>query len=165
MFYGLVKQQHAVEIATRVCDVLGHGSNHNAVQLLLETAAQETHLGLYPDRSIYSAGFGLCQVDEIGFVDVQKRTRKKDRVALLTNLGVDLNQVEHRELEHSPLLSFVICRLHYKLKPKPIPTDLASRAAYWKKNYNTKSGKGTPGEYVENAHRYLDGLLGAEEYD
>ncbi|MEH6649981.1 MAG: hypothetical protein V7707_08165 [Motiliproteus sp.] len=160
-FYGLTEPTHAVDIATQVCDLLGHGKNNRAVHLLLETAAQETHLGQYRDGTDYRAGFGLCQVDEIGFVDVVQRTRSKNKALLKEQFDIDLDLVAHRELEHSPLLSMVICRLHYKLKPEVVPVDLADRAAYWKKHYNTVAGKGEPVEFIDNAQHYIAPLLGS----
>ncbi|TQV85269.1 hypothetical protein FKG94_03175 [Exilibacterium tricleocarpae] len=151
MYYGLAKRVHAVEIAKAVCNVLGNGANRNADRLLLETAAQETRLGTYRDLTPYAAGTGLCQVDQIGFDDVLTRTRDVHRYKTIEYFGIDLSLVHYRELELSPLLSFVVCRLFYLLIPDPIPQSLAERAGYWKRHYNTVAGKGSVGEYMRNA--------------
>lgn len=155
MSYGLVKTSHARDIARAVCDVLGRGSTNMGCTLLLETAAQETHLGQYRDPTPYGAGTGLCQIDLISFEDIKERTRSKHKEAILEAFGVDLDKVSYQELEHSPLLSFIFCRLHYKLIPEAIPVTLAARADYWKRYYNTSAGKGSALEYVDNAKRYL----------
>ncbi|RDH41813.1 hypothetical protein B9G39_25820 [Zooshikella ganghwensis] len=76
--YGLVSSTQALEIATKVCDVLGNGSSY-AVDLLLETAAQETKLGNYPDRAPTGAGIDLCHIDPISLKDIQNRSRSADR--------------------------------------------------------------------------------------
>jgi len=153
--YGLVRSSHAADIARAVCDVLGRGASNMGCRLLLETSAQETHLGQYRDPTTYRAGTGLCQIDLISFEDIKARTRAKHKKAILDAFGIHLDKVEYRELELSPLLSFIFCRLHYKLLPDPIPVDLKGRAGYWKRFYNTSAGKGSAEEYIENAHRYL----------
>jgi hypothetical protein len=158
MYYGLTHASHAVDMARVVCDVLGHGVNNTGVHQVIETCQQETHLGLFRDRTDYGAGFGLSQIDKIGFDDVQIRTRVHHKEALREKFDIDINIIEHRELEHSPLLSIIVCRLHYKLKPEPFPADVEGRAHYWKKHYNSEAGKGTVEEYLENA-RELEGLL------
>lgn len=152
--YGLPSPSLAPAFAAAVCDVLGHGSKGGAVTMLLETAAQETHLGRYRDPTPDGAGRGLCQCDPIGFQDVLARARDVDVYAVQKYFGIDLRNTEHRHLDVSPLLAFVVCRLFYKLIPEPFPTNLPGRAAYWKKYYNTRAGKGSVGEYIENVKRF-----------
>ncbi|RDH41412.1 hypothetical protein [Zooshikella ganghwensis] len=156
--YGLTSPNQALEIATKVYEVLGNGSGY-AVDLLLETAAQETKLGNYPDRTPTGAGVGLCQIDPILFKDIQNRARSADRDRLKESFNVDLSKLPHRDLAYSPLLSFIFCRLHYKLRPGAIPETLEGRANYWKKHYNTVAGKGRPEEYVRSAE-LVRGLIG-----
>ncbi len=151
MYYGISGPIEAVKLARMVCAVLGNGSNETAVQLLVETSQQETKLGAYRDPTPYSAGHGICQFDKIGFVDVRQRTRAAAARSIYKRFGVTLKQVEHRELEFSPMLSFIFCRLFYRLIPEPIPKTLAGRAAYWKKYYNTEKGAGTAEEYIHSA--------------
>lgn len=152
--YGLVRPEQASEFVHAVCDVLGHGSNGKAVQMLLETAAQETHLGRYRDPTANGAGRGLFQCDRIAFIDVQKRARQADVDAVRAAFGFDVRTLEHVQLDSSPLLAAVFCRLFYKLIPDLFPAHLPGRAAYWKRFYNTFDGKGTSEEYMRNAQRY-----------
>lgn len=153
--YGLVNPNQAREYASAVCDVLGHGERGGATIMLLETAAQETHVGRYRDPTPNGAGRGLCQVDEIAFVDVVARSRDKNLGLISQAFGIDMAMVQHRDLDFSPLLSFIVCRLFYMLIPEPFPLDLAGRAQYWKTHYNTKLGKGTVDEYIHNVKRFL----------
>lgn len=155
--YGITRPEQAVQIAQDVCDVLGHGSGF-AVQLLVETACQETLLGQLRDPTPYGAGTGLCQIDRIAFEDIQRRTRPRYIKLIKEAFGIELALVEYRELEHSPLLAMIFCRLHYLLVPASIPRTLEERAMYWKVYYNTKAGKGEPEEYVRNAE-LMEGLL------
>lgn len=154
--YGLVVPAQAIEYAIAVCDVLGNGENGAAVQLLLETAAQETHLGRYRDPTPNGAGRGLFQCDLIAFQDVQQRARVHDLTAVRSRFGFDITRVEHSALDSSPLLAAVFCRLHYKRVVELIPATLEGRADYWKAFYNTAAGKGTAAEYVRNALKFVD---------
>lgn len=149
IYYGLTDLSQLVEMSHRVCEVLGHGSNNAAVDLLLETACAETLMGTLRDRTDYRAGGGVTQIDPIGLRDVQKRTPGRIMQLVRNEFDINLSAVEHRELEHSPLLSLIVCRLHYRLKPEQIPADRLGRAAYWKRHYNTSAGKGSPEEYLD----------------
>lgn len=152
--YGLRDVEHARELAQKVCDVLGHGEKGVAAALLLETAAAETQMGTFPDRTERD-GFGLCQNDRIGILDIQKRARDRDVEAVRRAFGYNIRTVQPEALNDDPLLSFIFCRLHYKLRPEIIPASFAGRATYWKWFYNTKAGKGTPEHYMKSAERHL----------
>lgn len=152
--YGL-NGRTVLEIAMEVCDTLGHGKNKVAPALLAETAAAETQLGNYQDPTPNGAGYGICQFDLIGFKDVIKRTRAKDKEKVLDNFGYYLDSVKLEDLGDDPTLSFICCRLKYRLIPDLIPTDIISRAAYWKRWYNSTAGKGTVEHYLEAAETHL----------
>jgi hypothetical protein len=149
--YGLAHPAQLQLIVQAVCDCLGHGSRGMAVTMLMETAAQETRLGMYGDPTPDGAGRGVFQVDEIAFLDVQARARLSDVNVIARTFGVDIRRVSHEQLDFSPLLSAIFARLFYKLIPEPFPLDLAGRAAYWKKYYNTISGRGTIQEFINHA--------------
>lgn len=149
--YGLVHPSLALVYARAVCDAVNDLPSTNALSLLLETAAQETRLGTYRDPTPYGAGTGLCQFDRIGFDDVKERTSGAWRTLIKVAFDIDIKAVEYRELEESPLLNFIFCRLKYRLVPEAIPSTVEGRAAYWKRYYNTVAGKGTVEEYIANA--------------
>lgn len=155
LHYGLTSLNHAAECAHEACKLFGYGVDRSAWYLLMGTAAQETHLGELPDRHADRLGVGLMQFDQIGFDDVCQRTRAKHSELLKELLGVDLSQLELRDLAYSPLLSMVMARLKYKLVPDAIPIDKAGQAYYWKKHYNSDSGAGTIEKYLHNYWRIL----------
>lgn len=159
--YGITRTTQALEMARDVCDVLGHGRNNKAVNLLIETACQETWLGQYHDRHYHVMGVGLCQFDQIGFDDVRQRTSAAVAEKIKDEFGIDIRSIELRELAYSPLLSLIFCRLKYRLIPDPIPATLEGRAEYWKTHYNSLLGDGTPEEYVRNYRRHGKALLEA----
>ena len=154
-FYGIVHQDQPLQFADAVCAVLGQGKNRVAVRMLLETCAQETHLGRFRDANFYEHGIGLYQMDRIGWQDVVARTKQVDVHLVRDKFGFDIRSVQHRDLAFSPLMATVFARLFYKLKPDEFPAEVEGRALYWKQNYNTAAGKGSVAEYLNNVRTYL----------
>lgn len=154
VFYGLESRQHAVDLARLVCSKIGTLTTNYDLLLLLETACAETQLGAFPDKYAFN-GYGLLQADEIGVVDVIARTKVQHKQTIKREFGIDLNTVIPPDLEKNPLLAFIVARLHYMLRPEPIPRDMAGRALYWKRFYNTEAGKGTVEHYLKSAHAIL----------
>tara|TARA_Y100001934_G_scaffold100683_1_gene123850 strand:+ start:1810 stop:2340 length:531 start_codon:yes stop_codon:yes gene_type:complete len=153
--YGLKSKIQALSLAHQVCNVLGHGSHGYATNLLLETAAAETSLGLYQDPTPGGAGMGLNQHDLIAFQDIISRTPMRLVKTIHMHFGYDIRKLVHTDLANDPLLSFIFCRLHYRLRPEPIPSSLRGRAEYWKQFYNSMAGKGTVTHYLDSANTYL----------
>lgn len=152
--YGLVYPGQARDYVETVCDLLGNGVGGYAVDMLLETAAAETHTGLFRDPTPGGAGRGLFQCDRIAFEDVQVRAPRSDMDKVLVEFGIDVLSAEHRDLDFSPLLATIVCRLFYKRIPEAFPSSMTERANYWKRYYNTALGKGTPEQYIEKSQRY-----------
>ena len=48
----------------------------------------------------------------------------------------------------------VLCRLHYRRVPKPLPRTLDEQSRYWKDYFNTAKGKGTPEHFMEIVSKY-----------
>lgn len=155
LYYGLVSQKQLREYIVAVCSVLGYGgSGGYAVDMLIETAAQETHAGKYRDPTPEGAGRGLFQMDVIAFNDIRNRTGANDIRKVIDNFGIDIRTVTHQCIDFSPLLAAIFCRLFYKLIPDAIPSSVEGRAAYWKRFYNTESGVGNAAKYVQNVRIY-----------
>lgn len=150
MYYGIVKQQQAYDYARAVCEAISKTNLNNAIALLIETACAETQLGKYKDPTERYAGTGLTQVDESTF-DWLKSKYDSSKVEndLKIAFGFTLSKVQYLELDLSPLLAFVFCRLRYMTVRDPIPGTRIERAKYWKKNYNSSIGKGTVEGYLK----------------
>lgn len=148
LYYGLVDEEEAYKYIKVVCDSLGYGKNKNADKLLLETAKAETLLGKAKDTTLTKAGCGLCQFDKEPFEDVKERVMKY-RYIILDKMKIDIQIVEYEWLTYNPLLSFLFCRLKYRLIPEEIPTTLEGRARYWKKYYNSILGAGDIYHYLQ----------------
>lgn len=151
LYYGVVSQKALLEQSQQICDVLGHGVNKTAVAQMMGTCAAETLCAQARDKTLYGAGAGVAQVDEGTFDWLKgKFQNDKDVAPLLKDaFNVDLSKVQYRELDFSPLLSLIFCRLRYRTVTAPIPASHEERAKYWKDHYNTDAGKGSPEEYLE----------------
>lgn len=156
MKYGLLNAQQIEETIVSVVAVLGGGSD--AISLMLGTCAAETNLGKAKDRHTES-GFGLFQMDKIAVFDVVDRTRGHHRDLIEDHYGINVDEVEPRDLNHNPLIAAIMCRLFYKLIPEAIPSDMEGRADYWKKYYNTEAGKGTPEHYLKQSEQLFNSDL------
>ena len=150
-YYGLTSFQMLQEAVYAVCDVLGHGQGNKAALLMLETAAQETRAGTFKDPTPYGAGRGVFQIDKIAFDDLCTRCPPRVYESIKQAFAIDIRKCQHNQVDSSPLLAAIFCRLFYYLIPAPIPQTVEERADYWKKYYNTVAGKGTAAEYVANA--------------
>lgn len=151
MFYGLMLKEDAVIAARAVCEIIGSpATRENAVALLVETAAAETLLGELRDPTMYAAGTGLTQVDK-GTFDWLKGlyANTSTAEAIQKRFNIDISRTQYQELETSPVLAMIFCRLRYLRAQGAIPDTLVGRAEYWKKWYNTSAGKGTVDGYIK----------------
>ena len=77
----------------------------------------------------------VCELDWSHFTNPNE---KKWEFILTTNLAAQI----------------VMCRLHYRRVPKPLPKNLLDQANYYKKYYNTYKGKATPEHFMEIVTKY-----------
>lgn len=158
--YGLVKKQHALDIATAVCDCLGHGKHGVAVEMLMETCAAETGVCEVVDRHLYKLGVGANQTDENTFDWLmQKYGEGKHADNIRRFFGIELKVVQYMELAVNPLLSFIFARLLYMTRVEPIPKNRSARSGYWKRWYNSSRGKGSEQHYMLMCECTLDKLV------
>jgi hypothetical protein len=140
----------------------------HAGNLLLGTAAQESNF-VYRRQIGFSTGtrgaFGLWQIEQGSMKSslslLNRRpeflaasfaflvTYPNNLCALLSayNVATIANVMRY---EMGDPMACLFARLHYLRINAPIPADLAGQAAYWKQHYNTKRGKGTPQQYIDN---------------
>lgn len=124
----------------------------SAQDLLLGTAAQESHFGKYVTQMGNGPARGVFQMEGPTYNWIRDKYAKKypflhgttvDDLAYDSGEGLDL--------------AIIMCRLRYFVVPKPLPVagDIEAYAAYWKKWYNTPLGAGKPEEFVRNYARYV----------
>lgn len=129
-----------------------------AEELLLGTAAQESHLGYYR-RQVNGPARGIYQMEP-----ETERSLWIDSIAFRPALAVTINHVCGISQPYPPALEFnlayqtIMARLRYYLwvkEPIPAADNLRGQAAYWKRNYNTAEGAGTVSEYLSNYRKYV----------
>ncbi len=129
-----------------------------AEDLILGTAAQESHCGRYIRQMGCSGSigaFGVWQMELATARDIydnylRYKPELKRSIERLRGLGQSITEALTGNLAYAAAMA----RIHYLRAPGKIPADLAGQATYWKQYYNTPQGKGTVAEYMDNWVRY-----------
>lgn len=123
----------------------------NAVNLLMGTAAQESHLGRYRKQLGGGPALGIFQMEPATFDDIVKNyLRYKPELAARIERVARISRFKAEDLENNDLLATCMARVHYLRVREAIPSDLEGWARYWKRYYNTPLGKGTEEEFIAN---------------
>ena len=131
-----------------------------AEELVLGTAAQESHLGEYDRQLGGGPALGIWQMEPATERDRWENYlayRKELREAVIAATGISGPNLGR--LQHDPIYGAIMCRVRYLSVREPLPPDfdIQAQAFYWKQHYNTKQGKGRPEEYVTNYYRLVMG--------
>lgn len=122
-------------------------------EMMMETMCAETLLGNMPDTDD-KQGMGLPQFDRIRYDDIIFNSQEH-RDAIWDRWHIDINLVTFESLRYGWKESIIFMRLGYKRILEAIPSTRERRSHYWKKNWNTHKGAGTPTEYMERSERFL----------
>ena len=123
----------------------------NAVNLLMGTAAQESHLGRYRKQLGGGPALGIFQMEPATFDDIVKNyLRYKPELAARIERVARISRFKAEDIENNDLLAICMARVHYLRVREAIPSDLEGWARYWKRYYNTPIGKGTEEEFIAN---------------
>lgn len=133
----------------------------DAVELLLLTAAQETHLGQFIHQEGTGPALGIYQEEPHTHDDIWVTTIGKNNA--LREVVLDLatarytNGVPASELEGNLYYATIHARIFYYRIAEALPsrTDLNAMAAYYKKYWNTERGAATIPQVIDNYHRYV----------
>ncbi len=131
-----------------------------AVNLLMGTAAQESHLGSYFRQLNQGPARGIFQMEPATEKDIwenflEYRPVYAGSVFVVASAGsADVNA-----LEFNLAYQIAMARIHYLRVPEKLPDaeDIEGMARYWKKYYNTFKGAGTEEEFIENYKRFVQG--------
>ena len=134
----------------------------NSIKFMERLIQQESRMGQDPGTYSLSGepgkrgSYGVAQVDEPAFDQVQKKLNKPDSTIYKyikpfeEAIGVDLRDIQYEDLKED-ILSIAIGRLYLMQHTEdPIPTALEDQGRYWKTNFNTEAGAGTPEQFVVN---------------
>ena len=128
----------------------------NAVNLLLETMAQESAFGKYRRQIGGGPAMGIMQIEPATHADTWEnflKYRKELGDKILQASGLEKPDV--LALENNDVYSICIARVKYFRDPYPIPGTVDERAKFWKRVYNTEKGKGTVVEYIKNYYKFV----------
>mgnify|MGYP001565764624 CR=1 FL=1 len=130
-----------------------------AEELLMLTAAQESHLGTYLKQKGGPA-LGVYQMEPATHVDLYRNfIQLRPSLAEKLRLMVPSFPVVGSEILVGNLYyATAIARVHYFRVAEPLPSlHTEALAKYWKKHWNTELGKGTVNEALANYARYING--------
>ena len=137
-------------------DYIGMNSK-SAVNLLLGTAAQESRLGKYLHQ-INGPALGIYQCEPNTLDDIFNKylRHRKELLRKILKLSIP-GLTKSKNAVGNLYYATAIARIHYYRVPEKLPSsdDIEGLANYWKKYYNTKKGKGTPEEFINNYKRYV----------
>ena len=128
-----------------------------AEELLLGTAAQESHLGTYRRQIGGGPALGIYQIEP-----TTERSLWRDYLDFRPALATAITRIcgvrgpDEFQLEMNLAYQHIMARLRYWAWVKaPIPQSLQEQAEYWDKHYNCNPDHGTAEEYVSNFRRYV----------
>ena len=122
-----------------------------AVELLMGTCAQESHLGKYRKQIGGGPALGIYQMEPATFDDIVENYLSFNpslKSKIMEASGV--RGLKAGDLVNNDKLSTCMARVHYLRVKEAIPSSLEGQARYWKKYYNTPLGAGTEEEYKSN---------------
>ena len=139
-----------------------------ALNLLVGTAAQESHYGTYLRQLDEGPALGVFQMEPATHDDIWRNFLAHRRV-FMRHIGeaIDTQIIYERtgdwtsppshRLIWDLRYSAIMCRIHYYRVPAPLPAwdDVNGLADYWKEHYNTHLGAGTVDEFIENYGKFV----------
>lgn len=133
-----------------------HLHSPQALELLMGTAAQESHLGTYLHQ-IRGPALGIFQMEPATEQDIwhnylRYKPNLADTVARVCSVAVPSSWA----LETNLAYQIIMARIHYhRVKsPLPDPGDVEGMGKYWDDHYNCNPDKGTVEEFVINYKKY-----------
>jgi len=130
-----------------------------AENLLLTTCAYESRLGYFLKQR-QGPALGIYQIEPTTHTDVWQNylIYRPSQAAKINALTKDYDkQPEDRELITNLAYTTAIARLIYYRVSAPLPSadKIFEQAMYWKKYYNTTSGKGRIEDFIQQAKEMI----------
>jgi len=125
----------------------------DAVELLMGTSAQESHLGSYIHQ-INGPALGIFQMEPATEEDIWNNyLRYKSSLSAVVKTVMTGNP---NELAWNLKYAILMARIHYLRVKAGLPdsANVHAMALYWKQYYNTPLGRGTAKEFAKNYARY-----------
>jgi len=136
--------------------------SNDAVNLVYNTGLVESKYTYL--KQIKGPAKGLFQCESWVAVDICKNYLKyreslMKKVASACKLEwfyfLEPNEADWEKILTTNIAAQIImCRLHYRRVPKPLPKTVEEQASQWKTYYNTSKGKGTVKKFLEIVDKY-----------
>ena len=159
----MINQKQMLEVIDGVLGKLGAKYNtDHALSLVYTTGLIESKYKYLKQIKGPARGFFQCEpwvaVDIIKNY-LQYRVSLMEKVSEVCALDFEhLRDPNVKDWEYilttNLAAQIVMCRLHYRRVPKPLPKELVAEANYYKKYYNTFQGKATVEHYIEIVEKY-----------
>ena len=162
MISGDTMAINAQQLRKLITDVLISTNlySKDATELLMLTAAQESHAGTYIEQ-IKGPALGIFQMEPRTHNDIYESYLKYKpqlrQIADMLRISYDFtDEIGDLNLRANLPYQIVMARIYYMRFSEPLPkyNDLPSLAYYWKKYWNTSLGKGTVYQAQNNYERY-----------
>ena len=133
-----------------------------AENLLLGTAAQESHMGTYLDQAdptIEGPAFGIFQIEVKTHDDIWENYLAYNEDLARVVRRYSLPTFSYSQLAGNLYYATAIARIHYRRVKEPLPNDptnVKALANYWKTHFNTPLGRGTVEEFESNYRRFVN---------
>jgi hypothetical protein len=131
--------------------------SEDAVELLMLTAAQETHLGKYLWQ-VKGPALGVFQMEPATYEDIWANWLcYRQNILDAMNLMYGASGVNWRlRMKADLVYQIIMARLFYLRVPAALPAkdNPLNMAYYYKKYFNTHLGKATPEEAYKNYRRF-----------
>ncbi len=152
-----INKDQLSDLITETLEEIGMNSTA-AVNLLMGTAAQESHLGTYI-RQVKGPALGIFQMEPATHDDIWKNYVCYKGVQYTGELleKASADRINPNALVYNLKYAIIMSRLHYRRIKEALPkhNDVDGLAKYWKEHYNTYKGAGTVEEFIKNYARFV----------
>jgi len=129
-----------------------------AVNLLLGTAAHESHLGRWTRQMGGGPARGIYQMEPDTEKDIWENYLKfRPHLVTILTAVTGVTGPDPEQLEHNLTYATAMARLHYWRENEPLPAynDIPALAKYWDDHYNKNPNKGHVWEFIQNYTRLV----------
>jgi len=143
------------DLITRTLKGIGKFSP-DALNLLMGISAQESHMYKYIKQLGNGPALGGFQMEPATFNDiVQNYLVNKNKLSQLIKTECGVVLFDARDLEFNMKLAICFARCHFLRLPDSLPNTIEGMAKLYKASYNTKYGKATEKEFIENYNKFV----------
>jgi hypothetical protein len=160
------KQTKTLKAIDQVNKLYSGAGYSNVAQFMKNMAATESNVGR---DALSDVSFGATQIDPIRYQDIVQRASENPGSAASTRANMansflrktlnrpdfDILDLDLTKEGHNPYISAALTRMGLANLPGSIPEDLEGQAEYWKDNWNTESGAGTPEHFMKQSRHHF----------